>query len=421
MRTMIREFPLETPPAPNIAPTQRKFEIEFITPLFGGGVAPKTPDPITVVRGSSIRGQLRFWWRATRGRGCATVAELHEKESAVWGSTKSASKVRVNVAIGARGRPIGPTGAGNCPKYALFPFSATEKNQAIDGIRFQLILSYPPALKDEIEAAVWAWTNFGGLGSRTRRGCGALFCPETAPRSLSPDVLLDWWNALQSKCGAGISPTRPAWSKLDRIFCIGAGSTNSMETWRALLAHLATFRQGIPFARRPGPGRSKWPEADSLRAHTRNGVTSHLHSVTLSNPIVEPGFPRAMLGLPIVFHFKDQEDQTWNGGTLEPIASERMASSIILRPLKATDGNVAAIALPLQAPTPDALKFEFHEGPRRPAWAVPCGKASYLRPALASYPASPLAGLSGNGEAYVAFLAFLRKNGMRHINATRGV
>src|SRR5260221_14040443 len=42
-------------------------EYQLITPLYGGGVKPTEPDPITVVRATEIRGQLRFWWRACRG------------------------------------------------------------------------------------------------------------------------------------------------------------------------------------------------------------------------------------------------------------------------------------------------------------------------------------------------------------------
>ena len=42
-------------------------EYQLITPLYGGGVTPGEFDPLTPVRGSEIRGHLRFWWRATRG------------------------------------------------------------------------------------------------------------------------------------------------------------------------------------------------------------------------------------------------------------------------------------------------------------------------------------------------------------------
>ena len=51
---------------------------ELMTPLFGGGAKPGRADSDLVIRGSGIRGQLRFWWRACRGGqfGGSTGAEL---------------------------------------------------------------------------------------------------------------------------------------------------------------------------------------------------------------------------------------------------------------------------------------------------------------------------------------------------------
>jgi CRISPR type III-B/RAMP module RAMP protein Cmr1 len=47
---------------------------QLITPLYGGGVEANKNDELTPIRGTEIRGQLRFWWRATRG--CFTTEEL---------------------------------------------------------------------------------------------------------------------------------------------------------------------------------------------------------------------------------------------------------------------------------------------------------------------------------------------------------
>ncbi|MBT9281101.1 MAG: type III-B CRISPR module RAMP protein Cmr1 [Hydrogenibacillus schlegelii] len=58
---------------------------EVITPMFGG-VVPRSPDPITPVRGTAIRGQLRFWWRAVRGgKSNGDLARLYELEAEIWG------------------------------------------------------------------------------------------------------------------------------------------------------------------------------------------------------------------------------------------------------------------------------------------------------------------------------------------------
>src|SRR2546423_570031 len=56
-----------------------------ITPLFGGGVAPAVADPVTVVRGSEIRGHLRFWWRACRGgQYNGDLCAMKETEDLIW-------------------------------------------------------------------------------------------------------------------------------------------------------------------------------------------------------------------------------------------------------------------------------------------------------------------------------------------------
>ena len=326
-----------------------------------------------------------------------------------------------SVVITFQGTPLGPIKAGTCPKYSLFPFSADQKNQALEGITLQLQLEYQDEFRDDVETAVWAWTNFGGLGSRTRRGCGALYCRETAPHGLSKPVLLDWWNSIQVRCGVGVSATYPEWSQVNRFLFVNPSSKTPLHAWETILGQLAEFRQGIPFAREAGPARSKWPEADSLRGYTKDGVTAHMGTKTLPNPGEQPGFPRAMLGLPIVFHFRDQADQSSNGGTLEPLGSERMASGIILRPLKASNGEVAGIALPLLVPAPNGLRFRFTGDQRRAPWTIPGGQTAFIRPDFASYRDSPLAGLTKSGNSSAGFLNFVKGRKMVAIAATKGV
>src|SRR5271157_4269420 len=94
---MPREIP-DCPNKPNpTVEAGRSYEIELITPMFGGGVEPRMNDPSFPIRPTAIRGQLQFWWRATVGAQYATLAGLRAAQSAVWGSTERASRVRVLV------------------------------------------------------------------------------------------------------------------------------------------------------------------------------------------------------------------------------------------------------------------------------------------------------------------------------------
>ena len=58
-------------------------------------------------------------------------------------------------------------------------------------------------------------------------------------------------------------------------------------------------------------------------------------------------FVRSEFGLPIIFHFKNSPPPD---ATLTPQGSERMASPLILRPLKCIDGNVVGLAAMLEVP-----------------------------------------------------------------------
>jgi CRISPR-associated protein Cmr1 len=59
----------------------------FLTFVFGGGVSvhdhEKPNDSVTPVRAASVRGQLRFWWRACNPSGCTTVEELRQREGEI--------------------------------------------------------------------------------------------------------------------------------------------------------------------------------------------------------------------------------------------------------------------------------------------------------------------------------------------------
>ncbi|MBX3013285.1 MAG: type III-B CRISPR module RAMP protein Cmr1, partial [Caldilineaceae bacterium] len=74
-------------------------EYELITPLFGGGVEPTEADPVTVIRGTAIRGHLRFWWRACRAGDFDSITELNAREGALWGNTETSSQVITEVTI----------------------------------------------------------------------------------------------------------------------------------------------------------------------------------------------------------------------------------------------------------------------------------------------------------------------------------
>lgn len=95
----------------------REYQISLITPLFGSGATPGQPDEDFPIRGTAIRGQLRFWWGATRGTQFANYQNLFERHAAIWGTTERASPVEVVIRSISAG-PLQP-----CAEYDVAPLN----------------------------------------------------------------------------------------------------------------------------------------------------------------------------------------------------------------------------------------------------------------------------------------------------------
>lgn len=76
---------------------EKTYSIKLITPMYGGGVVAGVNEQDRPVRVPSVRGNLRFWWRATRGTAFPSLEELKRREAEIWGSTERASPTWVEV------------------------------------------------------------------------------------------------------------------------------------------------------------------------------------------------------------------------------------------------------------------------------------------------------------------------------------
>ena len=59
--------------------------IEVATPILGGSSLTRAIDDVDVIRPATVRGHLRFWWRALHGHKFGNANELCGAESAIWG------------------------------------------------------------------------------------------------------------------------------------------------------------------------------------------------------------------------------------------------------------------------------------------------------------------------------------------------
>ncbi|MGM0576861.1 MAG: RAMP superfamily CRISPR-associated protein [Myxococcota bacterium] len=225
--------------------------LRTMTPVIGGGVENREPDRFDPLRTAAIRGQLRFWWRASGLHEARSAKELHDRERALWGGLGAAaddsqqaddrvdrpSRSRVEISVHVRDMgQLDPAGQHewnrrgrlkSIPKwfqprlrnlgYGLFPLqrSNDERRQAEvsgagalptpeirHGVRFTCRIRWrrrgsdsepmPGTAWDAVLRAVALWIGFGGVGARTRRGFGALGLDGT-PRFGGDEENPDWW------------------------------------------------------------------------------------------------------------------------------------------------------------------------------------------------------------------------------------
>jgi CRISPR-associated protein Cmr1 len=331
-----------------------KLELQLITPMFGGGYKAREVDTVQPIRPAAIRGHLRFWWRATAGARYATVEELHKAERELWGAAATkdnpaVGKVAIRVEISKEGT-FKPCAEFDSQGYALHPFQGQlnkaktiieeQPSEGLCDTVFRLTLTLDDSSnKHEIETALAAWILYGGLGARTRRGCGSIAADQ--PRALD----LSWIASTDS--------AKRKWTTLvGAKYVLGKITSDPIEAWRKAVELYQRFRQGRGFARAQSssrnpqrPGRSFWSEADSIRR-----ITGRHHNRHAPEHAVECGFPRANLGLPIVFHFKDKGDPEDTTLQRNEAGRTRMASPVITKAIQVGEQQYRPLIMVLNAP-----------------------------------------------------------------------
>jgi CRISPR-associated protein Cmr1 len=138
------------------------------------GADGKTPE----LRPASIKGVMRFWWRAINGD--SDIERLKEAENRIFGSTKNRSLVTIRVnPPKIKDENIIKIGKISKMSYLWYPFylnGAENKKSCIVNLKFKVILSsYDKNALKEASYSFILLSLFGGLGSRSRRGGGSFF------------------------------------------------------------------------------------------------------------------------------------------------------------------------------------------------------------------------------------------------------
>lgn len=182
-----------------------KCQLTALTPIFIAGANPLAAPEF---RTASIKGALRFWWRARFGHQYSN--ELAERESSLWGAAaeegdSAASRVRLTVQpnsnikelpinhefnkgkkidVIAKGRKM-PINILNWLAYGVVEYNKEKRGNIFTrpafapGSTFDLTLTISglddTQRKEAKEALCW-WIHFGGLGSKARSGFGCVHC-----------------------------------------------------------------------------------------------------------------------------------------------------------------------------------------------------------------------------------------------------
>jgi CRISPR-associated protein Cmr1 len=282
--------------------------------------------------------------------------------------------------------------ATELPKYVIFPLDNTkDENKHYvkaftlkEGISFDLHLIYPSDREKELFTAVKLWLLFGGIGARTRRGMGSLYCGTWTGWQSGKDVV-DW---LQKVIPAGNSSDEPKWPSLigGRLQLIEKGChTNIMELWRGWMNNYQRFRQSRDYRRH-----SVWPEPNAIRTLcSKNSFGSDAY------------FPRGAYGLPILFYFGERDPLNCTLCGFSDNVMERWSSPVILKVARLSQDKCLKICLKLNSPLPEGwcLKRESDEK-KLPPSAYP----------MADHPAKNGDALHGNDSYTALFKAMAQED-----------
>jgi CRISPR-associated protein Cmr1 len=347
----------------------REARVVLITRLFGGGARTREIDKVSWLRSSAAKSALRSWWRAAHAHDFSSLEELRKREEELFGSSGT---------FDSKGRRQGGPGAlevtvesklalppadyldspGSPINYALFPAQKTNKQGpakiALPSEQTWASIQLTSRSEDTetqklLLEALSLWLTLGGVGSRSRRGVGAvaLSNPGQAKELGIPVSLEELEAFLREHC-----KPRPVPAALAEICCLartrsvflGPPQDSGERAQLKLLDVLRKVRQERDPSKPGKYGRSKWPEPDAIRLKT-DPTKEWKHEPVAANA---GQYPRATLGLPIVMHFKDDwpiepKEHQILAARPDPREKwkklERFSSPVLLRPVRIWKGK----------------------------------------------------------------------------------
>ncbi len=224
---------------------EKTFNIEVVTPMFVSGAETSKAE----LREPTLKGLLRFWWRATHE--FEGVESMKKKEGDLFGNTEKKSKVFIHITPlnvekdnhELRGESFSIPGhsyQGYILKYLTV--GCDNRPYITPGSTYEIKIRFPLLYENEIKQALFAFSMFGGIGSKSRNGFGSfkinnekqpnitdIFKHETAnftklnrdSRLFRTEKLFDTWDETLSRIGLIYKEARLS---LERTHQFGARS-----------------------------------------------------------------------------------------------------------------------------------------------------------------------------------------------------
>lgn len=332
-------------PKPELEKSERRLSIkvELVTPQLGGGAEARKADPEQWLRAASVRGALRFWWRALFA-GNYTKDELHAAESGIFGKAakhddiNAPGKLAITIVIHKLAeqrlwddylsddetrmkQEKAKSPEASALSVAYFPANKTKEEPSArllsPGVHATITIwdaSTVRSPQSKLRAAQWtevleafrAYLLFGGSGGRTRRAAGAI-CVDSIQEAqklalpATTEAIQNWITPYLDRPNQTDSHDCFLLSHCEGLYVTSLRHDSGQEAQETLLKMWRDFRQQRMHPRswygRGGWGKSKWPEATAVRSIIQsNSPTDQQHSA-----------PRAHLGLPIGIKFINEE------------------------------------------------------------------------------------------------------------------
>ena len=252
-------------------------DYNIVTPMFiGGGDKQEAPE----IRPPSVKGALRFWWRALQWGEClnlchqnasAALKELHRQEAELFGAAvkeeaygQGLCRVKLkNVQSKGveQGWPKNNDGGAGFLGYGL---DATQNGdphrKAISQGSFTVCLMLKATISSEqvnqLKNTLLLWGLLGGLGSRSRRGFGCVAIKRLDAQDFDFKQSVDYYKCISDLLKpTDLAPAMPLFTAINEAMQIAQAGQH--KDYRRLMDQLgAHYKQARQDA---GKGRAKAP------------------------------------------------------------------------------------------------------------------------------------------------------------------